>query len=430
MTFVQHRYDAEARRRTLNFAIIVAVLMWAAAVMVVAAPATATAREVPPLIPGDTLNVTFLEHPELSGEFVVAGDGTLSFPSGERVVVAGFSPIDAEQQVRDGLARGPLRNPTVSLSVVKRVPVAVLGDVKTPGEYDYLPGMRVVRAIAVAGGYGARFNSAEARNDFMAREYANSAEIVTRINALKATLARITAELEGNDFIAPEGASDSTFVRAEQEIAELRRSELDAQRAELLAQMGPISERIKLLESTIGLQEEQYESFSALVADREALAKKGLATSNALVELQISRSRINTDLLQSRAALANAQQDRTRLQQQLNTLDAQLRRQLSETRRDALEELAILYERFRFTSLSVGEGVMSPGGESSLGGTPLVSHIITIVREDENGPTEFAAGEKTALLPGDIVRVRSVLLEGSLESSFTQREVGLAARAQ
>ncbi|MBX2854712.1 MAG: polysaccharide biosynthesis/export family protein [Rhodobacteraceae bacterium] len=387
--------------------------------VIAAAPIQASAAETPPLMPGDVVKVNYLEYPELSGEAMVEGDGNLAFPSGERVLVVGLSLVEAEQRVREGLTEGSLRNPTLTITISKRVPVAVIGDVSTPGEYEYTSGMVALRAIASAGGYGTHSFTGVSRSDQLAREYADAAELVARLNAVRAQVARLTAEQRGEVFEAPAGASETGFAVAEAELARLRRIEYESERSLVISQIAPIEERIDLLRQTIDTQNEQYRVFSKRVSEIEELARKKLTTSKTLVDLQLTRSRINTDLLNSKAALAGALQDRSKLEKELDRLHTQHIRKISEQRRDALEELSVLYQRFRFTSVSVGDVGVDADGQATFAGAPTVSHSITIMRNGPDGVEEFAAGEKTPVMPGDIVRVRSVLLDGMVESSFT-----------
>lgn len=398
---------------------------WIAAVAVSLMVATSGAADAqalrdPPLVAGDILKVDFLELPELSDERVVAADGTMSFPSGERIVVAGFDLIAAEERVRLGLADGPLRNPTVSLTIVERVPVAVLGDVRAPGEYPYKAGMRVLRAVAAAGGYGSQASLPGSNSRELANDYANSASLLARINALKARLARLDAELAGRVFVAPADDTSGGFAVAEQELAALRRSEHEAERTVLLTQLEPIDERITLIAAQIESQKGSIALFAERVQKQEDLFNRGLTTQGSLLDLQLTRSRMESDLLNLQAELAFAQQNRSRIQKEIDRVGAALRRQISEERREVMEELAVLYERFRFASLSVGSVAVSPSGGIQFGAAPTISHILTVVREGPEGAVEFAAGEETPLLPGDIVRVRSVLLDGSVGSSFTE----------
>ena len=52
------------------------------------------------------------------------------------------------------LRRGNLvHNPSVAVEVIAYRPIYVLGEVNKPGQYPYQPGMTVVTAVAVAGGF-------------------------------------------------------------------------------------------------------------------------------------------------------------------------------------------------------------------------------------------------------------------------------------
>ena len=46
-----------------------------------------------------------------------------------------------------------MRNPSVAVEVIAYRPIYVLGEVNKPGQYAYQPGMTVVTAVAVAGGF-------------------------------------------------------------------------------------------------------------------------------------------------------------------------------------------------------------------------------------------------------------------------------------
>jgi polysaccharide export outer membrane protein len=67
-----------------------------------------------------------------------------------------------EGQIAAKLEQGFLRNPDVSIEVDRYRSIFVMGEVGQPGQYAYVPGMTVQNAIAVAGGYTARANQANA----------------------------------------------------------------------------------------------------------------------------------------------------------------------------------------------------------------------------------------------------------------------------
>jgi protein involved in polysaccharide export with SLBB domain len=109
-------------------------------------PATATGVA---LNPGDVVRITVWRKPELSGDFVVAGDGTLSHPLYRDVRVIGV-PIEAvETRVREFLTKLEA-NPQFVVEPLIRV--AVGGEVRLPNLYTLRPETSLSQAVAMAGG--------------------------------------------------------------------------------------------------------------------------------------------------------------------------------------------------------------------------------------------------------------------------------------
>ncbi|MBW2509230.1 MAG: polysaccharide biosynthesis/export family protein [Deltaproteobacteria bacterium] len=119
--------------------------------------------EVPPpatddttLGPGDVFTVRVYGEEELSGSHQVAPDGTIDFPLLGSVDVNGLEPPEVAARVRDLLKdRHLLRDPHVSVYVERYVSkrVSVVGAVANPGTFVLEPGMTVVEAISMAGGF-------------------------------------------------------------------------------------------------------------------------------------------------------------------------------------------------------------------------------------------------------------------------------------
>jgi polysaccharide export outer membrane protein len=104
--------------------------------------------EVRVLIPGltgaDATNATY----------VINDRGQLSLPLLGDVDAGGQTVPELQQSIAIQLTRRQLLNaPTVSVQPVRLRPVYILGEVKTPGEYQYRAGMSVLAAISAAGGY-------------------------------------------------------------------------------------------------------------------------------------------------------------------------------------------------------------------------------------------------------------------------------------
>lgn len=119
--------------------------------------------EVPPpatddttLGPGDVFSVRVYGEDAMTGSHQVAPDGTIHFPLLGAVQVGGLEPTDVAQKIQSALLDGDLlRDPHVSVYVEayasKRV--SVVGAVANPGTFALEPGMTVVQAISMAGGF-------------------------------------------------------------------------------------------------------------------------------------------------------------------------------------------------------------------------------------------------------------------------------------
>lgn len=113
-------------------------------------PASADYR----LGPGDAVRIITFGEETLTGEFRVGDSGTLALPLVGSVRALGATPAELEARVSAALKRSNmLRNPSVAVEVIAYRPIYVLGEVNRPGQYPYQPGMTVVSAAAVAGGF-------------------------------------------------------------------------------------------------------------------------------------------------------------------------------------------------------------------------------------------------------------------------------------
>lgn len=111
------------------------------------------------LNPGDLLQITVLDEPELSGEVLVGPDGFLRLPLIGSVMAAGLTLDELTARLEKALGEY-LREPRITVAIKGFSPSArrvyVLGAVKAPGAYALPIGIAstVVDAITLAGGFG------------------------------------------------------------------------------------------------------------------------------------------------------------------------------------------------------------------------------------------------------------------------------------
>ena len=132
--------------------------------LVVLLAGCAPGSRMPPLEPyngatyllgvGDQVRLLTFGVEQLSGAFRVNDSGDLELPLVGSVRAAGLTT----RELRDSLARDLesrrlLQSPSLSIEVVEYRPIFVLGEVNRPGQYPYQPRMKMLTAVAVAGGF-------------------------------------------------------------------------------------------------------------------------------------------------------------------------------------------------------------------------------------------------------------------------------------
>jgi len=130
------------------------------------------------LAANDRLRITVFGQPTLTGEYVLDGNGVLSFPLIGNVPANGVTTSQLQQAIAAKLEPDYLVNPNVTAEVVTRRPFYVIGEVQKPGNYSYVTGMTALNAVAMAGGFTRRAR----KNEFYVRRIAQNGQMV-RIEA-------------------------------------------------------------------------------------------------------------------------------------------------------------------------------------------------------------------------------------------------------
>lgn len=102
----------------------------------------------------DVLTINVFGEQDLSGKYTVEQDGTFTFPLIGRVKAGGETLRVVEQELKKRLADGFLRNPqvTVSIETYRSQRILVMGEVRSPAEYQLTGDMTLLAALARAGG--------------------------------------------------------------------------------------------------------------------------------------------------------------------------------------------------------------------------------------------------------------------------------------
>lgn len=107
---------------------------------------------------GDRIRVTVFEQDGLTNTYSVDQSGYFAFPLVGAVPARGNTVQQVEATLAAKLREGYLRNPDVSVEIDRYRPIFVMGEVGAAGQYSYVPGLTVQKAVAIAGGFSPRAN--------------------------------------------------------------------------------------------------------------------------------------------------------------------------------------------------------------------------------------------------------------------------------
>ena len=118
--------------------------------------------------PGDVISIRIFGEDDLNREKIRLTDvGTIPYPVLGEIKVLGLRPVEIEKIIDDGLRGRYLKNPKVSVTVDEYRPYYVNGEVGKAGSFPYLPGITVIKAITIAGGFKERASKSKI---FVAKE--------------------------------------------------------------------------------------------------------------------------------------------------------------------------------------------------------------------------------------------------------------------
>ena len=106
---------------------------------------------------GDLLSINIFGEEDLSLQKVRVGtNGTVSFPLLGEIVVKKMTVSELESDLIRRFKDGYLKKPVVTVSVVEYRLFYINGEVKLPGGYNFVDGLTVQKAVALAGGFTER----------------------------------------------------------------------------------------------------------------------------------------------------------------------------------------------------------------------------------------------------------------------------------
>ncbi|MCJ2035343.1 SLBB domain-containing protein [Methylobacterium sp. J-068] len=347
---------------------------------------------------------TFYQRIDLSGDYAIEQGGTLSLPFFGFVPAAG-KPLETLRTDLMGVFETAFgRHGGVTVGLLQRAPVFVVGSVRNPGAYPYTGGMIVLQAIALAGGRDKDpATLAGVVESLREREREETARA-----RLKRALARRAALAAGRAGQAPGGALERLRALAgAEEASALVAAEAKVVRLETNLQAGEEGGRRAAAEASVSevdLLRKRLETYGVQIAARG----DRLRTMEALFSRQVVESERVADVRRDFVDMEGR-----RREYEVSVLQAELRQRLTREaveqgsaqhrlaaeREVALVDAEIVAAERALATASVVGATMSAGWSRD----PALAY--RIVRSTQAGPQSLPAAETDTLEPGDVLKV-------------------------
>ncbi|MDO8281337.1 MAG: SLBB domain-containing protein [Thermodesulfovibrionia bacterium] len=102
----------------------------------------------------DVISIDVINEPGLKTTTIISVDGTITFPYLGTIYVKGMSIPAIEKKIAEGLGKGYIKYPVVSVSLISSLSrkYFIYGEVRESGGFPFEDGMTVVKAISRTGG--------------------------------------------------------------------------------------------------------------------------------------------------------------------------------------------------------------------------------------------------------------------------------------
>jgi protein involved in polysaccharide export with SLBB domain len=369
------------------------------------------------LRPDDKLNIKVFQFPELSGDYTVSGNGSISIaPIGE-LRAAGSTAIELSRAISDRLVKaGFSSRPGTTVDVLQSRPIYVMGDVQKPGEYPYRHGLTALQAISLAGGWFRENDLAGLVR--LGRENISIGGdvryLATRYYQLLSERARLSAELTlKDDMMVPvelvrQAKDDPT-------VAQL----LQRERALLRVNVDAVKERVSNLEKTRNLYQEQIDAIThqieASKTQRDSVQKEmgavktlldsGLSPKSRQWNLERMEGQIQMTEQGYQSLILQTRENMTQIDQKIldlkNEHESTVNKQLQQNVM-GLKEVSV--------KLGTSEKLMVDGqARSNVMRASSINVVdsrgLTVTRTLNGKATTIDADQSTELLPGDVLNV-------------------------
>jgi protein involved in polysaccharide export with SLBB domain len=387
--------------------------------------------------PDDNVTVRVYEWPDLSGDFKIGPNGKISFPLIGAISANGLSTDQFERAVEGMLKQqvGLKDSPSVAVQIKEYRPFFIVGDVQKPGGYPFRPGLTVLQAVSVAGGFFRFSDPGLLRLERDAIIQRGELRILKdKLLALTARNARLEAERAGAAEVSfPNGGGfdqkdpkSASLMERETLRFRMRKNDLDKQLAGLNEIENLYRGEIQALQLQIESEKKQAALVHQELDELRGLAARGLAANPRLLLVERTIAEIEGTERNLEAIIMRSRQSIAQAAQQTDELKAKLRDRVDTESETVASEMQDTRARIETTSRLVteAEDTAPISIARRLRNTPEEPNYRLSRRTSAGLMQEVEAGSFDQIEPGDVIQVDASLAGTTEMEKQSRTETG------
>jgi protein involved in polysaccharide export with SLBB domain len=355
----------------------------------------------------ERLTLRFRGYSDLSGDYRINGDGTISVPVLGRIPVSQISAAEFEKVLAEKVASVTGKESHVTVEVARYRPVYVTGYVKSSGAVEWRPRLNVLQALALAGGIYMSGSSdltslngdGEARDRKVADDWKRAIAKLARLSAERKGLAQINVPPRLIEAVGSQEAE--RLIESQSAILMSRRTALENQMATLNRGQALARQELEALQVQDRNLQEQLEQRRQQVQRTRELIAKGFAPNTRLYDeearvsdLEEKRIIVSVSVARIQGVIAGLERDAGSLRLERR---ASIEVEIATLERDVAQ--LEIDSKAANTSLTTTSVVTSNRRRDA---NPFVYEII---RPNNTGSASIIAEPLTLVLPGDVVAI-------------------------
>ena len=357
-----------------------------------------------------TIEGTFRDWSSVTGDYTVGPNGMLSLPFIGETQASGKTTAEIAATIGTSLQQkfGLSDKPEASVELAEYRPFFISGEVQSPGQYPFAPGLTVLKAVSIAGGlrrgleFGQRFErdviNAKGSLDVLADERMRLLVKKARIDAQLAnkTSFEVPSEVASAPNLPAVVADEMAIMTAQQKRLSLRLEALRDLKNLLEREIDSLEKKGATQKRQVDLAKQELEGIGELAGKGLVVSTRVLGAERTIADMEGEILDLETAILRAKQDISQATQDEVDLE---NTANSELA-----TERQTVEAALQEAELKARTQKGLISEAMALGPVLEQGDEELISYAL--VRNQGGKTSEIDAAEATPVMPGDVIKVK------------------------